>query len=298
MTEEILTQAMLDRPMEYAVMERYLAALADTYALPVQTIGTSVSGRAIRALALGDPRLRENADKASYAALYVGGAEEGDWVSTAICLRFLRDYCVFRAENRRLYGVHLPYLWENRTIYVIPCLHPDGMYTAKRSQSLLPRPQSLSIRESFLPGMPLSRTDGAMTPPETAAAGETREARLAGDCAASRTVTSPMTTPQTMPTGLTANRGKSANSPPMAHFKRAHNPHVTTTAAAMPMGMAILHQFSASSRTKRIICRLLAPMQRSMPKNFVRCATLLFMLLEIMSTPAVSTRKNKNISGI
>ena len=169
MTEEILTQAMLDRPMEYAVMERYLAALADTYALPVQTIGTSVSGRAIRALALGDPRLRENADKASYAALYVGGAEEGDWVSTAICLRFLRDYCVFRAENRRLYGVHLPYLWENRTIYVIPCLHPDGMYTAKRSQSLLPRPQSLSIRESFLPGMPLSSTDGAMTPPETAA---------------------------------------------------------------------------------------------------------------------------------
>ena len=169
MTEEILTQAMLDRPMEYAVMERSLAALADTYALPVQTIGTSVSGRAIRALALGDPRLRENADKASYAALYVGGAEEGDWVSTAICLRFLRDYCVFRAENRRLYGVHLPYLWENRTIYVIPCLHPDGMYTAKRSKSLLPRPQSLSIRESFLPGMPLSRTDGAMTPPETAA---------------------------------------------------------------------------------------------------------------------------------
>lgn len=169
MTEEILTQAMLDRPMEYAVMERYLAALADTYALPIQTIGTSVSGRAIRALALGDPRLRENADKASYAALYVGGAEEGDWVSTAICLRFLRDYCVFRAEKRRLYGVHLPYLWENRTIYVIPCLHPDGMYTAKRSQSLLPRPQPLSIRESFLPGMPLSRTDGAMTPPETAA---------------------------------------------------------------------------------------------------------------------------------
>ena len=40
-----------------------------------------------------------------------------------------------------------------------------------------------------------------------AAAGETREARLAGDCAASITVTSPMPTPQTMPTGLTANRG-------------------------------------------------------------------------------------------
>lgn len=169
MTEEMLTQAMLDRPMEYAGMECYLAALADTYALPVLTIGTSVSGRAIRALVLGDPRLRENADKASYAAVYVGGMEDGDWVSTAICLRFLRDYCVFRAEERRLYGVHLPYLWENRTIYVIPCLHPDGMYAAKQSPRLLPRPQTLSLRESFLPGVPLSHTDGTVIPPETAA---------------------------------------------------------------------------------------------------------------------------------
>ena len=80
----------------------------------------------------------------------------------------------------------------------------------------------------------------------------------------------------------------------MAHFKRAHSPHVMTTAAAMPMGMAILHQFSASRHTKRLTCRVLAPMQRSMPKNCVLCATLLFMLLDIMSTPAVSTRKNKN----
>lgn len=165
----MLTQAVLDRPMEYAAMERYLAILADTYALPVHIIGTSVSGRTIRALVLGNPRLREEADKASYAAVYVGGLEEGDWVSTAICLRFLRDYCVFRAEERRLYGVYLPYLWENRIIYVIPCLHPDGMYTANRTQKHLSRPQSLALRESFQSGAPFSPADGAMIPPETAA---------------------------------------------------------------------------------------------------------------------------------
>ena len=39
-------------------------------------------------------------------------------------------------------------------------------------------------------------------------------------------------------------------------------------------------------------CRLLMPMQRIMPKNWVRWARLLFMLPEIISTPASSTSTN------
>ena len=58
------------------------------------------------------------------------------------------------------------------------------------------------------------------------------------------------------------------------------------------MGIALLHQFNASSRTKRMICFLLAPMQRIMPKNFVLWETLLFMQLEIISTPAVRIIRN------
>lgn len=53
-----------------------------------------------------------------------------------------------------------------------------------------------------------------------------------------------------------------------------------------------MHQFRASRRTKSVTCRLLMPRQRIMPKNRVRCATLLLMLLEIISTPANKTRKN------
>ncbi|ACA55173.1 hypothetical protein CLK_0109 [Clostridium botulinum A3 str. Loch Maree] len=44
--------------------------------------------------------------------------------------------------------------------------------------------------------------------------------------------------------------------------------------------------------TKRIICCLLIPMQRIIPKNFVLWATLLFILLEIISTPAISISTN------
>ena len=58
------------------------------------------------------------------------------------------------------------------------------------------------------------------------------------------------------------------------------------------MGTAVLHQLRASSRTNRMTWRLLMPMQRIMPKNWVRWARLLFMLPEIISTPASSTSTN------
>ena len=73
----------------------------------------------------------------------------------------------------------------------------------------------------------------------------------------------------------------------------AQTAHVMSVPRIRPAGTAVLHQFSASSLTKRRICRRLAPTQRSMPKNFVRWATLLFMPPEIISTPASSTRKKR-----
>ena len=51
--------------------------------------------------------------------------------------------------------------------------------------------------------------------PDTAATGETLEARLAGACAASRTVTIPTKAPLIKPMGLRANTGVNANSPPI-----------------------------------------------------------------------------------
>ena len=169
MAEELYSLAALDRPMDYGMMEAYLGALADTYALPVQVIGTSISGRAIRAVCLGDPRLQTDADKQACAAVYFGGMIEGDWVSTAILLRFLRDYCLFHAEGRRLYGVHLPYLWENRLIYVFPCIHPDGMRVRKGDKAVCTRPASMQLRDGFFPGAPFACAEGANPAPEVSA---------------------------------------------------------------------------------------------------------------------------------
>lgn len=167
MTEEITAQIPLDRPMEYAEMENFIRLLAAEYSLHLQVIGTSLGGQAILAVCVGEA----SGDKARDAVLYVGGMEDNDWVSSAILMRFLRDYCVFHKEERRLYGVNLPYLWENRTIYVIPCLHPDGVCTpgSRKNKPVLQRPAFLQVRDGFHKGMPFDFSEDVHIAPECAA---------------------------------------------------------------------------------------------------------------------------------
>ena len=61
---------------------------------------------------------------------------------------------------------------------------------------------------------------------------------------------------------LTAKSGISTHSPFTKIFKTAHNIQQAMVPKAQPIGIAVLHQFNASSRTKRMICCLLAPIQR------------------------------------
>ena len=78
--------------------------------------------------------------------------------------------------------------------------------------------------------------------PLTAATGLTPAARRAGAREESSTVSTPTTTPQTMPTGLTAKRGILTNSDPAPNRSRAQSPQVSRMPKATPRGTAVLHQ--------------------------------------------------------
>ena len=124
--------------------------------------------------------------------------------------------------------------------------------------------------------------------PDTAATGETFAACFAGEWAAINTVTIPTTAPQRIPVTLTEKSGISAHSPFTRNLNIAHNIQQVIVPSIQPIGIAVLHQFNASSLTKCMICFLLAPIHLIIPKNFVRCATVLFMQLEIINTPEIS----------
>lgn len=105
---------------DYGVLVKYLdcAALRHDF-IAVSSIGKSAEGRAIPVVTLGK-------DMERGGSVYIGGMWGCDVVSPAVLLRFICDYADFLELGRRVYGMSMQYLWENRTIRVIPMLNPDG----------------------------------------------------------------------------------------------------------------------------------------------------------------------------
>ena len=89
----------------------------------------------------------------------------------------------------------------------------------------------------------------SLAPLERAETGVTFAALLAGLAAAIKTVKTPTMAPLTMPRTLSPNCGISAHSPATTYFKIAHKAQVAIVPDRIPIGIALLHQFSASNLT-------------------------------------------------
>jgi g-D-glutamyl-meso-diaminopimelate peptidase len=59
--------------------------------------------------------------------IYVGTHHAMEWITSVLLLRFINEYAEAFREGRRIYNVHLPYLFKERRIVIIPMLNPDGV---------------------------------------------------------------------------------------------------------------------------------------------------------------------------
>ena len=97
----------------------------DTRAVRVSDIGTSLLGREIPLITLGDSR-----DNRSI--VIVGGMEGDDLFSPAVLIRFAADYAGLLESDGMAYGTRLARLSAQRTVHLIPMLNPDG-YAIRRN---------------------------------------------------------------------------------------------------------------------------------------------------------------------
>lgn len=104
----------------YAMMESQISALATKYAdkLTVETIGTSVLGRNIKAIILGNP-------SGKYKAFVMSGQHARESHNTPIILKQIEYYC----ENwdNLFKGELISDIFANAAIYYVPNANPDGM---------------------------------------------------------------------------------------------------------------------------------------------------------------------------
>lgn len=97
----------------------------------VAVLGETVMGRSIPVITLGKNR-------ESRGVLYVGGMHGTDLYTSAVLMRFIKDYAEFLEAGKRMYGVSMPYLYSSRTIHIIPMLNPDGYAIRKTGVSNIP----------------------------------------------------------------------------------------------------------------------------------------------------------------
>ena len=108
------------RACDYRTLVEILGEIAVRHpAVELGSVGTTILDRSIPVVTIGRSRH-------SRSVLYLGGIHPTDRVTPAVLLRFISEYAEFLDTGKSAYNVNLPYLYEHRTIHILPMLNPDG----------------------------------------------------------------------------------------------------------------------------------------------------------------------------
>ena len=107
------------QPMDHACMMEGINVLSERYPfLSVSYVGESILERGIPLLCLGE---------GEKSVLYVGAHRGREWMSSAILLRMVNEYCEGMKNGDKILHYNLRYLFSSRTMYFVPMLNPDGV---------------------------------------------------------------------------------------------------------------------------------------------------------------------------
>lgn len=108
------------RAGDFRILSESLGELASRHpSLTPGCLGTSVLDRPIPIVTIGkNPQSR--------GILFLGGIHPTDQITPAVLLRFLAEYAEALESGKRMYNMQMSYLFEHRTIHVVPMLNPDG----------------------------------------------------------------------------------------------------------------------------------------------------------------------------
>ena len=86
--------------------------------IDVSTLAYSILGKSIPLITLG---------KGEKSVLYIGSHHGMEWISSAILIRFINEYCEEYKRGGQIFGISTRFLNEARKIYIVPMLNPDGV---------------------------------------------------------------------------------------------------------------------------------------------------------------------------
>lgn len=107
---------------DYAFLDYSLEKICSAYLFAQRlSLGRSLLGRDIPMLKIGHGKKK---------LLYVGGVHGSEHLSAGLLIRYAADYCAGVEDGGKMYSLSMKYLFENRTLYIVPMLNPDGVEIA------------------------------------------------------------------------------------------------------------------------------------------------------------------------
>lgn len=108
-----------DKPFDHNELIKGLQKLAEDYNhINISTIGKSILGKQIPLITIG---------KGKQSVIYIGGHHGMEWITSALLLNFINDFCVEYSQNSSVFNISTKVLFETRKVHIIPMLNPDGI---------------------------------------------------------------------------------------------------------------------------------------------------------------------------
>ncbi len=109
----------LKTPLDHTQMMQYVDILTTRYPfLSVTGLCESIMGKSIPILTIGE---------GEKSIVYVGAHHGMEWITSAILLRFINEFCELYSRNGKIYNYSLNYIFATRSLHIIPMLNPDGV---------------------------------------------------------------------------------------------------------------------------------------------------------------------------
>lgn len=104
---------------DHAEMIKHLENLKSKYNfISIGTLGKSILGKSIPIVTVG---------KGKKSVLYIGAHHGMEWITSAVLVAFLSDFCKEYAFGKNIFDISTRVIFETRKLIIVPMLNPDGV---------------------------------------------------------------------------------------------------------------------------------------------------------------------------
>ncbi len=107
------------KPYDYGELLKSIKIMESRYPFcEFYSVGESVAKKQLYCIKMGG---------GEHKVFYSGAHHGAEWITSALLMRFLEEYCEAYVGGKTIFKVEAKYLFDNVSLYIMPMVNPDGV---------------------------------------------------------------------------------------------------------------------------------------------------------------------------